>query len=65
MIKCNSPFAYVDRCVIDMDLQQSLGGTICCDTAKECEFRREAILTRCEYAKPGDIKDAALKELFS
>ena len=38
MIKCNSKFAYCDKCVADMDAQQSLGGTICCDTAEDLEY---------------------------
>ena len=50
MIRCNSPFAYGDRCIVDMDSQQSLGGTICCDTAEDADFDRECILKRCPYA---------------
>lgn len=65
MIICTRPNGFCKRCVIDMDAQQSLGGSACCDTAEACGFRREDILSRCEYAEPGDIKDAALKELFS
>lgn len=51
MIKCNSKFAYCDKCVADMDAQQSLGGTICCDTAEDLEYNKENILTHCEYAE--------------
>lgn len=51
MIRCNSPFAYMGRCVIDMDAQQSKGGTICCDVAEDMDFNRESILKRCEYAE--------------
>lgn len=51
MIRCNSPFAYMDRCVIDMDSQQSCGGTICCDMAEDMDFDREHILRRCEHAE--------------
>lgn len=54
MIKCNSPFAYCDRCVVDMDAQQSLGGTICCDTAEDMDFDKEFILQHCEYAERED-----------
>ncbi len=64
MIKCNSPYAYGKKCVIDMDAQETLGGVISCDTAEECDFRREDILTRCKYAEPASVYDAALKELF-
>lgn len=64
MIKCNSPFAYCKKCVIDMDGMDSLGGAICCDIAEDLNFQREKILTHCEFAQPVDIKDAALKELF-
>lgn len=62
MIKCNSPFAYYDKCIIDMDGQQSFGGTICCDTAEDLNFRREDILTHCEYAESENIHDSNLKE---
>lgn len=65
MIRCTNPDGFYGKCVVDMDSQQSLGGAICCDMAKECGFRKENILTKCKYANPGDIKDAALKELFS
>ena len=51
MIRCNSPFACYDRCVIDMDAQQSQGGTICCDMAEEMDFDRSRILQRCEHAE--------------
>ena len=51
MIRCNSPFAYEGRCVIDMDSQQSHGGAICCDTAEDLDFDVERILERCEYAE--------------
>lgn len=51
MIRCNSPFSYMDRCVIDMDSQQSCGGTICCDMAEDMDFDRERILRRCEHAE--------------
>lgn len=33
MIICKSKYGVCDRCVIDMDGQQSFGGTIVCDTA--------------------------------
>ncbi len=51
MIRCNSPFACYNRCVIDMDAQQSQGGTICCDMAEEMDFDRSRILQRCEHAE--------------
>lgn len=54
MIRCNSPFAYGDRCVIDMDSQQALGGTICCDMAEDMEFSKERILQCCEHAENGE-----------
>lgn len=50
MIKCASPFGYYNRCVVDMDTQQSLGGTICCDTAEDANFDRTQILKQCPYA---------------
>lgn len=28
-----------------------MGGAICCDTAEDCDFVREAILLRCEHAE--------------
>ncbi len=64
MIKCNSPYRYGNKCVIDMDAQETCGGVICCDNAKDCGFRRDDIMTHCEYAEPASIQDAALKELF-
>ena len=65
MIRCNSPYANCyNKCVIDIDGQQSIGGNICCDTAEDLKFKREGILTHCKYAQPIDIHDAALKELF-
>ena len=51
MIRCNSPYAYGDRCVADMDSQQSHGGSICCDTAEDLGFDGVCILERCEYAE--------------
>ena len=51
MIRCNSPFAYMDRCIIDMDSQQLQGGTIRCDMAEDMDFDRERILQRCEHAE--------------
>ncbi len=51
MIRCNSPFAYGDRCVVDMDAQQSHGGTICCNTAEDLDFNVACILERCGYAE--------------
>ena len=51
MIRCKSPFAYMDRCVIDMDAQQSCGGTICCNMAEDLDFDRECILKQCGHAE--------------
>ena len=51
MIKCNSRFACYEKCVVDMDAQQSQGGTICCDMAEDMDFDRERILQNCEYAE--------------
>lgn len=65
MIRCKSRYGFYDRCVIDMDEQQSIGGIICCDIAEDLDFDREEILRKCEYAEPDDIHDAALKELWS
>lgn len=65
MIKCNSPKGYCQKCVIDMDGQESQGGAICCDIAEDLEFRREDILTHCEHSESCSIRDATLKELFS
>ena len=49
-IECRCKFGF-GRCVADMDAQQSLGGTIVCDTAEDCNFDRDEILKRCEYAE--------------
>ena len=65
MIKCKSKYAHGCKCVVDMSSEELIGESICCDTAEDLNFRREKILTCCEYAEPVDIKDAALKELFS
>lgn len=52
MIKCNSPHANCyEKCVVDMDAQQSCGGTICCDMAEDMDFDRKKILEHCEYAE--------------
>ena len=51
MIRCDSPFAYGDRCVVDMDAQQSHGGTICCNMAENLSFDRACILKQCEHAE--------------
>ena len=51
MIKCNSPFGYDDRCVVCMDAQQSLGGTLICDTAEDLDYDEESILKMCKYAE--------------
>ena len=50
MINCNSPFKYDEMCVACMDAQQSLGGTIVCDTAEELDYNEENILKICEFA---------------
>ena len=65
MIRCKSKYGICDRCVIDMDGLQSMGGTIVCDTAEDLDFDRVEILRKCEYAETADIHDAALKELWS
>ena len=65
MIKCNSPQKYCNKCIIDCNANETLRGTIVCDTAENLNFQREAILTHCEYAEPADIHDAAIKELFT
>lgn len=65
MIMCKSKYGMCDRCVADMDGQQSMGGRICCDIAEDLDFDREEILRKCEYAEPADIHDEALKELWS
>ncbi len=51
IMKCNSKYAYCDRCIVDMTMQEIMGGAICCDTAEECDFDREVILLRCEHAE--------------
>ncbi len=51
MIRCNSPFACCNRCVIDMDSQKSCGEKIRCDMAEDMDFDRERILRRCEHAE--------------
>lgn len=65
MIKCKSKYGICDRCIIDMDSYQSIGGTIICDIAEDLCFDRAEILKKCEHAESDDIHDAALKELFS
>lgn len=50
MIICNSSKG-CDRCVACMDGQQSLGGTIVCDTAEELDYDEEAILQVCNFAE--------------
>ena len=65
MIRCKSKYAMYNRCVIDMDEQQNIGGIISCDTAEDLNFNRVEILRKCECAEPADIHDAALKELWS
>ena len=65
MIKCKNKKGLCNKCIIDMDGQQSIGGTIVCDTAEDLNFDRVEILRKCEYAEPADIHDAALKELWS
>ena len=53
------------KCVIDMDALETYGGTIRCNMAEDCNFNKEDILKRCEYAVPTDIKEAVIKELYS
>lgn len=48
-MRCNGNLGY-EKCVIDMDGQQSKGGTICCDRAEDCGFDRASILQRCDCA---------------
>lgn len=50
MIKCNSRFGY-GKCIVEMDGQQTHGGCIICDIAKECDFKRDLILETCEHAE--------------
>ena len=50
MIKCNSPHGYCKKCIIDCNANETLGGTIVCDTAEDLNFQKEDILTHCEYA---------------
>lgn len=57
MIKCNSHFEVDAICVACMDAQQSLGGTIVCDTAEELDYNEENILKICEFAE----KDQQMK----
>ena len=38
MVKCNSPYVYCEKCIIDMDGMDSQGGIICCDTAEDLSF---------------------------
>lgn len=64
MIICKSKFGICDRCVVDMDGLQSIGGTIVCDTAEDLGFDRTEILRKCEYAEADDIHDVALKDLL-
>ncbi len=48
MIKCNSPYSYMEECIFAMDAQQTSGGN---DIAEECEFREYNVLTYCEYSE--------------
>ena len=41
MVKCNSPFAYCEKCVIEIDGIDSQGGTIVCDTVEDLDFDRK------------------------
>lgn len=51
MVKRNSPYAYCEKCIIDMDSMDSQGGIISCDTAEDLNFDRVEILKQCEYAE--------------
>lgn len=46
--KCNTGYG---KCIVDMDAQQTLGGTIVCDMAEDCNFDKKEILNRCEDAE--------------
>lgn len=48
-IQCKCSTGY-GKCIVDMDTQQTLGGTIVCGTAEECNFDKLLILKRCEHA---------------
>lgn len=48
-IRCKCSTGY-GMCIADMDAQQTLGGTIVCDMAEECNFDKSLILKRCEHA---------------
>lgn len=51
MAKCNSPYTYYEKCVIDMDGIDGRGRTIGCDIAEDLDFDREEILNQCKYAE--------------
>lgn len=66
MLKCKSEKCNIyGICICEADAQQLNGGHVCCDIAEECDYNKEKILKRCEYAEPDNIRDAVTKELFS
>lgn len=51
MIKCKSPYAYVDKCVICMSAEENPGGVFCCDIAENFGFSRDYVLRFCKHAE--------------
>lgn len=62
MLKCKLN-GMCDKCIIDMDAFETMGGMIGCDTAEDLDFNRIEILRKCKYAESDDINNAALNEL--
>lgn len=56
MIKCKGN-KMCDKCIIDMDAFETMGGTIICDTAEDLDFNRIEILRKCKYAESDDINE--------
>lgn len=51
MIKCKSPYAYGDKCVISMNAKENQGGVFCCDIAEEFGFSEDYVLRFCKHAE--------------
>ena len=50
-IKCNCKAGY-GKCIVDMNMQETLGGAIACSMAEKCNFSKSKILKNCEHAEP-------------
>ena len=49
-IQCNSKKGF-GVCVAEMDAQESMGGTITCIEAEDCDFDIDTILKECPLAQ--------------